>query len=142
MSLPNMDDPEYVGGIISKFRQYLKDEGYSTPTVKNYISDLRHLIVWISEKYQGFKFVNIDAFSLRSYRGFVKEKFRSKPSIAARRLSSLRKFLFWAGGLKLVPDYLVKASEQILSEQETPTFKTSYPTPTHAHLSPINRIER
>src|SRR3990167_8310468 len=140
MSLPNMDDPEYVGGIISKFRQYLKDEGYSTPTVKNYISDLRHLIDWVSQRYNGFKFVNIELSSLKAYRSFVKEKFRSKPSIAARRLSSLRKFLSWANGLRLVPDYLVKASEQVLTEQETPIFKLPYPTPEATKTLPVQSL--
>ena len=119
-TLPNKVNPEEVSGVIAKYREFLKSSGYSTPTVKNYLSDLRHLIVWVSERYQGFEFVYLNLASLRAYRSFVKEKFRAKPSIAARRLSSLRKFLSWANGQSLVPDDLVEASEYILTPDEKP----------------------
>ncbi|MEX0617050.1 MAG: site-specific integrase [Candidatus Woykebacteria bacterium] len=118
-NLPKVDLA--LGEIFSKYRDYLKSSGYSNPTVKNYLSDLRHLIAWINERYSGFSFVFLTLPSVRAYRSFVKEKFRSKPSISARRLSSLRKFLSWAGNLKYVPEDLVKATEYILSDKEAPT---------------------
>lgn len=109
--------------ILSEYRDYLKSSDYSIPTVKNYLTDLRHLILWLKQNYQEFKFSQITETSLRSYRAYLKEKFRSKPSIAARRLSSLRKFLSWAAIKGFVTEDLVKAAAQILE----PTEKAQIP---------------
>src|SRR3989304_2235379 len=112
MNLPSSDaDPI---GIVSEYREYLKSSGFSTPTVKNYLSDLRHLLVWLAGQFGEFHLVQINEASLRSYRSFLKEKFRSKPSIAARRLSSLRKFLSWAGDKSLSTPRLVKAVAPVM----------------------------
>ena len=111
--------------LLSNYREYLKTSGYSTPTVKNYLTDLRHLIVWINQNIGEFKFTTINEQNLRSYRAYLKEKFRSKPSISARRLSSLRKFLSWATDKSLITKDIVKAVSPILEhyekEQVTPT---------------------
>jgi len=110
--LRDVDDSK----AVSQFRNFLKIKRYSIPTIKNYISDLRHLIVWIETNYEKFQFSLITENSVRSYRSFLKEKFRSKPSIAARRLSSLRKFLFWAQKNGLVTEDLLKTLQKVLEE--------------------------
>ena len=68
-------------GIIDQFRDYLKISGYSVPTVKNYIVDLRHLISWIERNWEKFALSSINEQTLRSYRSYLKDKFKAKPSI-------------------------------------------------------------
>ncbi|MEX0621937.1 MAG: site-specific integrase [Candidatus Woykebacteria bacterium] len=116
MELPNSSFS--VSEIISQYREYLKSHNYSTPTVKNYLSDLRHLFVWLSEHHGEFRFFHINEASLRTYRSYLKEKFRARPSIGARRLSSLRKFLTWAAGKNFITPQLYQSVTPVLEALE------------------------
>jgi len=112
--------------LISDFRGFLKSSGFTTATVKNYLTDLRHLLVWVTQNVGQFQFTTITEKNLRAYRSYLKEKFRSKPSISARRLSSLRKFLSWAAGKGFVTQELVKSAEKVLEESKA---EAVFPSP-------------
>ena len=131
---PILREPDDTG-IIPHFRDYLKKGNYTNSTIKNYVVDLRHLISWVNTNYEKFKPSSINETSLRSYRSYLKEKFRSRPSISARRLSSLRKFLHWAQKLGLVTEDLLKTLQKVLEEPiEKPVSPVAIP------LTPIQIV--
>src|SRR4030067_3062589 len=132
---PILREPDDTG-IIPHFRDYLKKSNYTSSTIKNYVVDLRHLISWVNTNYEKFKPSSINETSLRSYRSYLKEKFRSRPSISARRLSSLRKFLHWAQKLGLVTEDLLKTLQKVLEEPiEKPVSLVAIP-PTSIQIVP------
>src|SRR3990167_2927344 len=123
--------------VISAFRNYLKKSGYSAITTKNYLTDLRHLVAHINQNYEKFALSALNETRLRSYRTYLKEKYRAKPSIAARRLSSLRKFLFWANRNGLVAEDLLQAIEAPLKETPaSPLHVINLEPPTTKALPP------
>ncbi|OGY24411.1 MAG: hypothetical protein A2172_01730 [Candidatus Woykebacteria bacterium RBG_13_40_15] len=105
--LPN-DDP--VGGVVFKYKEYLKQSGYSTPTVKNYLSDLRYFCDWLKNHHKDL--FSLTKGDLDNYQFHLSIIFKNKPSINSRKASSLRGFLSWA------------TKEQILSIQETALIQT------------------
>src|SRR3990172_1782759 len=112
--------------LLSNYREYLKSQNYSTPTVKNYLTDLRHLILWLKQTNPQFEFSQINEASLRSYYTHLNERFATTPSIVARRLSSLRKFLTWAAAKDFVSADLVRATSSLLAPSQKVQFP---PTP-------------
>ena len=117
MRLPKQEENSSQD-VVARFREFLNSKGYSTPTVKNYLSDLRHLIVWIGNSYKEFRISLITEKNLRAYKADLKFQYRAKPSIAARRLSSLRTFITWAEKEGLLTSDLLKALSPILRDTD------------------------
>src|SRR4030067_2179034 len=107
MNLPNRDTDSV--GIISEYRSFLKSSKYSTPTVKNYVSDLRHLISWYTKNFGEFKLSSLTGKNFASYRSFLSKEFIDKPSIFTRRISSLRNFVSWADKQGLLKEEILKS---------------------------------
>jgi|GEM_PF-2329406 len=107
----NLPSEDPVAGVFLKFREYLKSSGYSTPTVKNYLADLNHFLSW-GKNQSIFKPAALTRVDIQLYAGYLKEAFKTKPSIISRRVSSLRKFLSWASKEGVVSTDLLAASRQ------------------------------
>lgn len=84
--------------IIPPFKLYLKTQGASVNTVRNYSSDIRHFFSWLQEgeKLDDFYFDDpnkisqkISKTTFKKYKQFLKNKAVS-PSTINRRLSGLR----------------------------------------------------
>ena len=133
---PVLRNPDETG-IIDQFREYLKVSGYSVPTVKNYIVDLRHLISWIERNWEKFALSSINEQTLRSYRSYLKDKFKAKPSISARRLSSLKKFLIWANINGLVTEDLLTLAKKVIEEPVSQIPESLPPSSTVETALPI-----
>ena len=77
MNLPD-SNKDHIENIISRYRDFLYSAHYSTPTVKNYLSDFRHFASWTENKFQEFKFAKITTKSISHYRSDVKEIFKGQ----------------------------------------------------------------
>ena len=143
MNLPN--DDSVGSGVVSKYREFLKAAGYSIPTVKNYLADLRRFLTWTSDHLPEFSLSQLSEGNLRDYHSYLQAELREKPAILPRRLSSLRNFLTWAGEQGFIPATLALPKElpiqpTVIPSKETPEVKPTPPAPERLHQKVIHHI--
>ena len=86
-----------LGEIFVKYKSFLQSTGYSKSTVKNYFSDLDHFGRWLKSLHgENFNLSSLTDSDIQNFHRYIKHEFRSKPTIASRRIPSLATFLTWA----------------------------------------------
>src|SRR4030042_5738108 len=106
LDLPNARGD--LDGVALKFKLYLRTNGSSSSTIKNYLSDLRSFSSYIKKTRGVYSVSQIDCDILRSYLKYLQESLADKPQILNRKISALRKFLGWAAKENLIVDGLEK----------------------------------
>ncbi len=121
--------------VVDSYGRYLREhEDLSAPTLRNYLSDLRHFGTWYETSYmegrvEGASFdpADVTTPAITAYRGWMQHDARLKPATINRRLVSLNRYFAWALGqglisrdpakpVKQVP--VVEASPRHLSDRE------------------------
>ncbi len=87
-----MDEGYNVYNIEPKFKDFLRAENISADTLKNYLSDIRHFLGWLSyNKLLDKTFEKINSTHILQYKSYLESS--KVPVITInRRLSTLRKF--------------------------------------------------
>lgn len=84
--------------LLEQFRQFLKNEGVSTNTLKNYVSDLSTFVDYLKSVNQYFSIITLpfvlNTDTLNSYKKWLQLHFPL--STGNRRLSAIRKFIEFA----------------------------------------------
>src|SRR3989338_7939865 len=87
---------------IALFRNYLESQSSTASTVKNYVTDLRHLQKWFAEiKNEPFDANNLTAGDINAFKAYLEET-KYTPATIERRMSSLRKFLHFLKNENLI----------------------------------------
>ncbi|HEX8931822.1 MAG TPA: site-specific integrase, partial [Patescibacteria group bacterium] len=93
---------------LKQFKDFLYVYNASNLTIKNYIIDVKQFLNWAQEvtKNEGIAVENIlsriDGAFVKSYRDRLMEEKVFSPASINRKLSSLRKYLSWAGSQNLL----------------------------------------
>ncbi len=108
-------------GQVEAFAAYLThNKGYSSHTVRNYVSDVRQFVDYLGDKEKGCPVEKADYYAVR---GFMASRFNSNRSASlARKLSALRtfyQFLVREGKVKTNPALMLSPPKR---EQRLPAF--------------------
>lgn len=115
---------------VARYGRYMQEhEDLSAPTLRNYLSDLRHFAAWYEGRGEGefFEPAGITTPAITAYRSWMQHGAQLKPATINRRLVTLNRYFAWAlrQGLisrdpakpvKQVP--VVEASPRHLSDRE------------------------
>ncbi len=116
--------------VIASYARYLHEhEDLSVPTLRNYLSDLRHFAAWYERRGEEKRFdpTGVTTPAITAYRSWMQHEVGLKPTTINRRLVTLNRYFAWAlrQGLisrdpakpvKQVP--VVEASPRQLSDRE------------------------
>jgi integrase/recombinase XerC len=127
---------------VATYGRYLREhEDLATPTLRNYLSDLRHFGIWYETSYmesraEGVSFdpADVTTPAITAYRSWMQHQARLKPATINRRLVTLNRYFAWALGqgrisrdpakpVKQVP--VVGASPRHLSDREENALLTA-----------------
>lgn len=103
---------------IVEFISHLQSRDRSSHTIHAYRLDLQQFEKWFAEiNGDGMEPANVTPTDLREFKHFLIEEEQLKPATINRKLASLRAFLKWAAGEKLleVPPRMPKGVEQVQS---------------------------
>ncbi|HBC72235.1 MAG: hypothetical protein UX91_C0007G0182 [Candidatus Amesbacteria bacterium GW2011_GWB1_47_19] len=86
---------DYTQDLLSQFRQQLISQSVSPNTLKNYVSDLRVLLFFVSTQYQPLTPESLSTITQPEVAKKYEEYLTSTnpPATVKRRLSSMRKFI-------------------------------------------------
>ncbi len=84
---------------VATYGRYLREhEDLSTPTLRNYLSDLRHFAAWYEGRGEGNQFdpAGVTTPAITAYRSWMQHEARLKPATINRRLVTLNRYFAWA----------------------------------------------
>ena len=89
--------------ILNQYEQYLRtEEDLTVATVRNYLSDLRHFVVWCESVWKqgrddapSFRPQAVTTPTITHYRSYLQQDLRLKPNSVNRTLVSLKRYFAW-----------------------------------------------
>ncbi len=85
--------------LIAAYGRYLHEhEDLSVPTLRNYLSDLRHFAAWFEGRGQEERFepASVTTPAITAYRAWMQHEAGLKPATINRRLVTLNRYFAWA----------------------------------------------
>ncbi len=113
---------------VDSYGRYLREhEDLSAPTLRNYLSDLRHFAAWYESTYmegraEGASFdpADVTTPAITAYRGWMQREAHLKPATINRRLVTLNRYFAWALGQGLIPRDPAKPVKQVPAVESAP----------------------
>ena len=107
---------------VATYGRYLREhEDLSQPTLRNYLSDLRHFGIWYEASYmegraEGASF----SPAITAYRSWMQHEARLKPATINRRLVTLNRYFAWALRRRLISRDPAKPVKQVPVVEASP----------------------
>ncbi|MDP9478320.1 MAG: phage integrase N-terminal SAM-like domain-containing protein [Actinomycetota bacterium] len=106
---------------VATYGRHLREhEDLSTPTLRNYLSDLRHFAAWYEASYieggEGgtcFHPAEITTPAITAYRGWMQHTGNLKPATINRRLVALNRYFAWALARRMISRDPAKPVKQV-----------------------------
>ncbi len=101
---------------VAMYGRYMQEhEDLSAPTLRNYLSDLRHFAAWYEGRGEGECFgpTGVTTPAITAYRGWMQHEARLKPTTINRRLVTLNRYFAWALGQGLISRDPAKPVKQV-----------------------------
>src|SRR3990167_8108649 len=92
--------------LLAKFNEYLSSEGLSKYSRKNYVSDVRRLLTYLSDQDSTFQLQNLSSPQLLPYLPHL-ESLDVPEQSKKRYVASINRFLTWGYSQKLLKRDLV-----------------------------------
>jgi site-specific recombinase XerD len=109
--------------ILDQFADYLREESRSRLTIRNYRRELRVFARWYRATYEEDPTLDgLEADDLREYRDHLKDR-KLMPATVNVAVASLRSFLNWAHGARLVKER-IRPPRMIRERRKTPRWLT------------------
>ena len=108
-ALQNIEEKKSDNETINNFKEYLKKEGFTKNTIKNYLSDVRSFLEMNNDDLS-----DINKKTIEKFKDHIQQT--STPSTIKRKMSSLRKFFDWAKDHGLVDTHPIPSFPQIVKK--------------------------
>ncbi len=109
--------------VVDVYGRYLREhEDLAAPTLRNYLSDLKHFAAWYEGRGEGERFdpAGVTTPAITAYRSWMQREARLKPATINRRLVTPNRYFAWALGQGLIPRDPAKPVKQVPVVEASP----------------------